>query len=47
VQIENLDHALAAIAATSGRRPRHPAPTRIRVGARQATRADGDADRPQ
>jgi DNA-directed RNA polymerase specialized sigma24 family protein len=47
VQIENLDHALAAIAATAGRRPRHPAATTIRVGARQATRADSDVDRPR
>jgi DNA-directed RNA polymerase specialized sigma24 family protein len=47
VHIEDLDHALDAIAATAGRRPRHPAANRIRAGARHATRADSDVDRPR
>jgi DNA-directed RNA polymerase specialized sigma24 family protein len=47
VHIEDLDHALDAIAAIGGRRPRHPAAHRIRVGAHQVTPADSDVDRPR
>jgi hypothetical protein len=47
VHTEGLDHALDTIAATAGRRPRRPAASKIMVGARQATRADSDVDRPR
>jgi DNA-directed RNA polymerase specialized sigma24 family protein len=46
-QIEDLDRALDAIAATAGRRARGRAGNAIRVGAGQAPRTGSDVDRPR